>query len=143
MSSIEVSLVAGGVTRFSVSVDPELLEEFDDVIRRTGYSRSSAIQAAMRGFLAEHKWSTGEGGVATGTVTMIYDHHVKGLGDALTEIQHGFLDVVSSSIHVHLDHDNCLEILAVRGEIDRIKELTRALRASRGVKQLKLSMMNI
>ena len=143
MDSIEVSCVAVGVTRFSVSVDPTLLEEFDGAIGEVGYNRSTAIQMAMRDFLTEHRWSTEEEGVVAGAITMIFDHHVKGLGSALTSIQHDFLDVISSTTHVHIDHDNCLEILAVKGDIERIKGLTGSLRVSRGVKQLKFSMLNI
>ena len=134
--------VAVGVTRFSVSVDPVLLGEFDETIGEIGYSRSTAIQVAMRDFLTEHKWSKEEGVIA-GAITMIYDHHVKGLGNTLTGIQHDFLNIISSTIHVHLDHDSCLEILAVKGDIKRIKELAQSLRVSRGVKQLKFSMLRI
>jgi CopG family nickel-responsive transcriptional regulator len=143
MDAVEVSGVAMGVTRFSVSVDPVLLGEFDETISEIGYSRSTAIQVAMRDFLTEHKWSKEEEGVMAGAVTMIYDHHVKGLGNVLTGIQHDFLDIISSTIHVHLEHDSCLEILAVKGDIKRIKELTQSLRVSRGVKQLKISMLRI
>lgn len=143
MNAVEVSGVAVGVSRFSVSVDPVLLEEFDGTIGEIGYNRSTAIQVAMRDFLTEHKWSMEEEGIVAGAITMIYDHHVKGLGGMLTGIQHDFLDVISSTTHVHLDHDDCLEILAVKGNPKRIKELTRSLRASRGVKQLKYSMLNI
>jgi CopG family nickel-responsive transcriptional regulator len=143
MDAVEVSDVTMGVTRFSVSVDPLLLGEFDETTSDIGYSRSTAIQVAMRDFLTEHKWSTEEEGVVAGAVTMIYDHHVKGLGNTLTGIQHDFLDVISSTTHVHLDHDNCLEILAVKGDIKRIKELTQSLRVTRGVKQLKYSMLRI
>ena len=136
--------MAVGVTRFSVSVDPVLLGEFDETIGEIGYSRSTAIQVAMRHFLTEHNWSTEEvGGVIAGAITMIYDHHVKGLGNKLTGIQHDFRDTISSTIHVHLDHDSCLEILAVKGDIKRIKELTQNLKVSRGVKQLKFSMLRI
>ena len=143
MDAVEVSGVAVGVTRFSVSVDPVLLGEFDETIGEIGYSRSTAIQVAMRDFLTEHKWSTEEEGVIAGAITMIYDHHVKGLGNTLTEIQHDFLNIISSTIHVHLDHDSCLEILAVKGDIKMIKELAQSLRVSRGVKQLKFSMLRI
>jgi len=143
MDAVEVFVVAVGVSRFSVSVDPVLLGEFDETTGEIGYNRSTAIQVAMRDFLTEHKWSTEEEGVVAGAITMIYDHHVKGLGDMLTSIQHGFLDIISSTTHVHLDHDNCLEILAVKGDIKRIKELTQSLRVSRGVNQLKYSMLRI
>jgi len=143
MNAVKVSDVTVGVTRFSVSVDPVLLGEFDETTSDIGYSRSTAIQVAMRDFLTEHKWSTEEEGFVAGAVTMIYDHHVKGLGNTLIGIQHDFLDVISSTTHVHLDHDNCLEILAVKGDIKRIKELTQSLRVTRGVKQLKYSMLRI
>jgi CopG family transcriptional regulator, nickel-responsive regulator len=132
-----------GVRRVSASIDPGLIEEFDAIIAEVGYNRSTAIETAMRDFLAGYKWSAAEEGVVAGAVTMIYDHHVRGLGESLTHIQHDYLDVVSSATHVHLDHDNCLEILAVKGEIQRIKELTQSLRVIRGVKQLKFSILNI
>lgn len=103
------------VARFSASVDPALLEEFDGAIKGIGYNRSTAIQVAMRDFLTEHRWSTEEEGVVVGAITMIFDHHARRLGSALTSIQHDFLDVISSTTHVHVDHDNCLEILAVKG----------------------------
>ena len=132
-----------GVVRFSVSVDPELLEEFDDTISEIGFNRSTAVQVAIREFLTDHKWSATEEGNVAGAITMMYDHHVRGLSEALTLIQHDYIDVVSSTTHVHLDHDNCLEILAVKGDIKRIKELTRSLRTTRGVKQLKFSILNL
>ena len=133
----------GGVRRVSVSVEPGLLDEFDATTGEMGYNRSTAIETAMRDFLAGYKWSAAEEGVVAGAVTMIYDHHVRGLGESLTHVQHDYLDVVSSSTHVHLDHDNCLEILAVKGDIGRIKELTQSLRVIRGVKQLEFSILNI
>ena len=132
-----------GVVRFSVSVDPELLEEFDDTISEIGFNRSTAVQVAIREFLTDHKWSATEEGNVAGAITMMYDHHVRGLSEALTQVQHDYIDVVSSTTHVHLDHDNCLEILAVKGDIKRIKELTRSLRTTRGVKQLKFSILNL
>jgi len=135
--------MSGGVVRFSVSVDPELLEEFDDTISEIGFNRSTAVQVAIREFLTDHKWSATEEGNVAGAITMMYDHQVRGLSEALTRIQHDYIDEVSSTTHVHLDHDNCLEILAVKGGIKRIKELTRSLRTTRGVKQLKFSILNL
>ena len=131
--------MASGVSRFSVSVDPDLLEEFDRVISGQGYNRSTAVQVAMRDFLSEHKWR-GEEGVVVGAVTMMYDHHTGGLMAELNELQHDYYDVISSSTHVHMDQDNCLEILAVKGEVSRVKELSNALSVIRGIKQVKLSL---
>lgn len=132
-----------GVMRFSVSVDPELLAEFDETIRGIGYTRSSAIQVAMRGFLTDHKWSAVKEGNMAGAITMIYNHETRDLVSELTHIQHDYIDVITSTTHVHLDHDNCLEILAVKGSTSRIHELTQNLRVARGVKQLKFSILNI
>ncbi|MFH0849596.1 MAG: nickel-responsive transcriptional regulator NikR, partial [Candidatus Bathyarchaeota archaeon] len=89
-----------GVTRFSVSIEPTLLEEFDKTISEAGYNRSTAVQAAMRDYLAENKWSVAEEGSVAGAVTMIYEHHVRGLSEALTHVQHDYIDVVSSTTHV-------------------------------------------
>lgn len=131
-----------GVRRVSISVEPKLIDEFDETIEDIGYNRSTAIEMAMRDFLTDFKWSIIENGRVAGAITMIYDHHVPGLNESLTDIQHDYIDVVSSVTHVHLDHDNCLELLAVKGDIKRIKELTQSLRVIRGVKQLKTSILN-
>jgi len=127
-----------GVVRFSVSADPELLDEFDDLTKRLGYNRSNAIQVAMRDFLTEHAMEHEEGRIV-GAITMIYDHHVHGLGEELTDIQHHNMEVITSTTHVHLDEANCLEILAVKGDVWEIKELAKNLMNTRGVKQLKIS----
>jgi CopG family nickel-responsive transcriptional regulator len=131
-----------GVRRVSISVEPKLIDEFDEAIEDIGYNRSTAIEMAMRDFLTNYKWSVIETGNVAGAITMIYDHHVPGLNESLTDIQHDYIDVVTSVTHVHLDHANCLELLAVKGDIKRIKELTRGLRVIRGVKQLKTSVLN-
>ena len=129
-----------GVSRFSVSVDPGLLEEFDRTIEGLGYNRSTAGQVAMRGFLSDHKWAEGEGEVA-GAITLVYDHHVGGLVEELNLLQHEHLGIISSSTHVHMDHDTCLEILAVKGPASHIKSLAGSLAVIRGVKQIKLSIL--
>lgn len=132
--------MSSGVSRFSVSVDPSLLDEFDKVIKSQGYNRSTAVQIAMRDFLTEHKWND-EKGTVVGALTMMYDHHTGGLSETLNELQHDFYDIISSTTHVHMDHDNCLEILAVKGDALRIKELSNELSVTRGIKQIKLSLM--
>jgi CopG family nickel-responsive transcriptional regulator len=132
-----------GVRRVSVSVEPRLIDEFDETIEDIGYNRSTAIEMAMRDFLTNYKWSVIETGNVAGAITMIYDHHISGLNKSLTDIQHDYIDVVTSVTHVHLDHENCLELIAIMGDIKRIKELTRSLRIIRGIKQLKTSVLNL
>jgi len=127
-----------GVSRFGVSMPSELLKEFDETVARMGYDRSKAIQLAMRNFLTEYKW-TREEGVVVGSLTIIYNHETRGLEETLTDIQHEYRDLISSTTHVHLDERNCLEILAVKGEVKSIQSLAKRLMAERGVKQLKFA----
>lgn len=133
-----------GVSRISVSVPAELLRKFDEAVNRIGYEdRSKAIQAAMRDLVTESKWICEKRGTGVGAIAMIYGHHMKGLEEGITEIEHEHADTVVSSMHVHLDEDNCLEIIAVRGGASEIQELSNELKTKRGIKQLKLAIVTI
>jgi CopG family nickel-responsive transcriptional regulator len=127
-----------GVIRFSASVDPDLLEEFDETIGKLGYSRSNAVQTAIRDFLTEHKWTAEPEANVAGAITMIYEHDVKASMGALTHIQHQHGDVITSTTHVHLDEHNCLEMIAVHGSVKSIQRLANELMTSKGIKQLKI-----
>jgi len=132
-----------GVVRFSVSVPPKLLEDFDKVIANMGYERSKAIRLAMQNFLTEYRWTSEEKRVGVGALIMIYDHETRGLEGTLTEIQHEYRKVIRSTTHIHLDDQNCLEILAVNGEIKTTRSLAEKLMRERGVKQLKLATLTV
>ncbi len=132
--------IQDGVSRFSVSVEPEVLLDFDETVKALGYSRSSAIQIAMRDFMTEHIWE-GESGAVVGAITLLYDHHTRDLGSSLISIQHDYHDIVASTTHVHLDHDNCLEILAVKGSASEVKQLSEKLAIVRGLKQIKWAIL--
>lgn len=127
------------VMRFSASVDPDLLEEFDETIGKLGYSRSSAVQTAIRDFLTDHKWTAEPEANVAGAITMIYEHDVKASMEALTHIQHQHGDVITSTTHVHLDKHNCLEMIAVHGSVKSIQRLANELMTSKGIKQLKIA----
>ena len=130
------------VVRISVSIPSELLMRFDDNIKRLGYeSRSKAVQDAMQSLITESKWICEKMGTGVGAITMVYDHEVKGLEEELTDIQHHFEETICSSMHVHLDADNCLEIIAVKGKANRVRELAQELRTKKGVKQIKLAIV--
>lgn len=135
--------MSSGVARFSVSIEPDLLDEFDEMVSQMGYTRSSAIQVAMRDFLTDQKWTMEEEATVAGAITMIYEHDVGGLTDTSIRIQHHHIDVISSTTHVHLDEHNCLEIIAVKGAVKEIKGLAKKLMTTRGVKQLKITTLMI
>jgi len=131
------------VKRFSVSVPPKLLEDFDKAIANMGYERSKAIRLAMQNFLTEYRWANEKEKVGIGALIMIYDHATRGLEKTLTETQHKYRTVISSATHLHLDNRNCLEILAVKGDIKTTQSLAKKLMRERGVKQLKLATLTL
>lgn len=125
--------------RFGVSISEDLLEQFDKLIVQKGCSnRSEAIRDLIRNQLVELEWENNEEEVA-GTVTLIYDHHVRGLSDLLLELQHNYYQLILSTMHLHLDHHNCLEVLAVKGTADKVRQLADHLISVKGVKHGKLT----
>ena len=120
--------------RFGVSIEDDLLERFDALIKERGYSsRSEAIRDLVRCELVKDEWADPDTEVV-GTVTIVYDHHARELGDMLTELQHKYHDSIICSTHIHLDAHNCLEIVIVRGKSTRVKCIANALISTRGVK---------
>jgi len=92
----------------------------------------------MRNFLTEHRWTQEEKGKGVGAIIMVYDHETQGLEEALTDIQHEYRLLINSTTHIHLDEQNCLEIVAAKGGVKQIQSLAKKLMTERGVKQLKL-----
>lgn len=127
------------VTRIGVSLPKNLLDEFDSIIRTRGYSsRSEAIRDAIRNYIMEYKWLEKEEGEIVGVVYIIYDRTVKGVSDAIIDIQHEFLDVITTTMHIHLSKDYCLEIILVKGDMKRVKALIDKAMAIKGVMSVKL-----
>jgi CopG family nickel-responsive transcriptional regulator len=130
------------VSRISISLPSSLLQRFDEHSQRLNYTnRSKAIQDAMQQLITESKWLCEQHGTGVGAITMVYDHHVTQLDNILTDVQHRFHAVICSSMHVHLDDGNCLEIIAVRGPAQDVRDLALALQTQKGVKQLKLAII--
>ena len=124
--------------RFGISLDRELIEAFDRHIKAQGYqSRSEALRDLIRESLLHKKRM--EGGLVAGAIVMTYDHHKRELVNRLIDIQHDFHDLIISTQHVHLDHENCLEVIAVKGNAPEIEKLSSALKVLVGVKHLSLS----
>ncbi|MDH4099501.1 MAG: nickel-responsive transcriptional regulator NikR [Nitrospirota bacterium] len=130
----------GELARFGVSIDAELLDEFDGLIDRKGYSnRSEAIRDLIRDSLVGLEWEAGEK-ETVGTITIVYNHEVRELSEKLTDLQHEHFAAIVSALHVHLDAHNCLEVLVVRGKGREIKTIADALIGTKGVKHGTLSM---
>ena len=126
------------LTRFGISLDSELLKRFDTIVREKEYgNRSEAIRDLIRDALVQREWER-EKGDKVGTITLIFDHHVRELSDRLTEVQHDYDGEIISTMHVHLDHDNCLEVLAVKGDGQKIRKIADKLIGIKGVKHGKL-----
>jgi len=127
------------VVRFSVSLPAALARELDQMAREKGYdNRSLAMADMIRAHLVEHRQQHGAAEIA-GSITLVYDHHKHHLQDLLTDLQHEHREVIISTLHCHLDHDNCLEVLAVRGPARDIKRLADEMIAAKGVKHGKLT----
>jgi CopG family nickel-responsive transcriptional regulator len=128
-----------GLTRFGVSIDSVLIKKFDALIRRKGYTaRSEAIRDMIRDNLVEQEWEA-ENRETVGTITIVYSHHTRELGHALTDMQHKSFHQIISTLHVHLDAHNCLEVLVVKGKSHEIRRIADRLIGTRGVKHGKLT----
>ncbi len=127
------------LVRFGVSIEEELLESFDEEIKKKGYaSRSEAIRDLIRDHMVNEEWETDQETV--GTITIVYDHHTRDLSANLTHIQHSFEGDIRSVLHIHLDHNNCLEVLVVQGKGRLLQQFADQLTSIRGVKHGKLTM---
>jgi CopG family transcriptional regulator, nickel-responsive regulator len=127
------------LVRFGVSLDHHLLDDFDRHIARKKYTnRSEALRDMIRDNLVGQEWDQNKETV--GSITFVYDHHIRDLTNKLTDIQHRFQGIILSGMHVHLDHDHCLEVLVVRGKGSDIKKVSDALLSVKGVKHGKLTM---
>ena len=128
------------ISRFGVSIDTQLSKKFDELIKRKGYStRSEAIRDMIRDTLVEEQWESGKH-ETVGTLTIVYNHHIRELDHALNDMQHQSFHQIISALHIHLDEHNCLEVLVVRGKSHEIKKIADRLIGTKGVKHGKLTM---
>ena len=127
------------LVRFGVSLGKSLLDRFDDLIREKQYTnRSEALRDLIRRELVQKEWQGGSD--VAGAITLIYDHHKRDILRMVIDLQHEFQEVIISTQHIHLDHDNCLEIVAARGKAEEVRKLADALRSIKGVRHATLSM---
>jgi CopG family transcriptional regulator, nickel-responsive regulator len=125
--------------RFSISMRRDLLAELDEMATARGYAnRSQAIADMTRSQLIEHRSQQGRHVIA-GTITLVYDHHKRNIQSLLTTIQHDHGNQIIATMHAHLDHHNCLEVLAVKGQAGQVKSLADRLISCKGVKHGRLT----
>jgi CopG family nickel-responsive transcriptional regulator len=127
------------LSRIGVAIDASLLEQFDQLIAQRGYTnRSEAFRDLIRDQLIE-KTAEAPDSIVVGTVTLVYNHHVRQLSERLTEMQHQAFHNVLSTLHVHLDHDNCLEVTVLKGKASAVRKIADALISTKGVKHGRLT----
>ena len=128
-----------GLSRIGVAIDSDLLDKFDRLIESRGYTnRSEAFRDLIRDQLVEQV-SEAPNNRVIGTVTLVYDHHVRQLNQKLTALQHDHHHSILSTLHVHLDHDNCLEVLVVKGKSAEVRQVADQLISMKGVKHGRLT----
>jgi CopG family transcriptional regulator, nickel-responsive regulator len=127
------------VSRFGVSLEEDLLQALDSFVKDNNYpNRSQAIRSLIEKNLVEKKWQCNN--IVAGALIMLYDNHKKEITNKSNTIQHDYFDVILSSQHFHLNHDNCLEIIAVKGQANKLTELSDKLISIKGIKHGKLVM---
>jgi len=131
-----------GLFRFGISIDKNLLDKFDRLIREKKYTnRSEAFRDLIREELVKRAWR--EGKQVAGAITFIYDHHQRDLLSRIVDTQHHYQKLIISTQHIHLDHENCLEIVAVKGNSREVQKLADTLKSIKGVRHGTLSMSSI
>ncbi len=129
--------------RFGVSIDEELLRKFDDYISEKGYiGRSEAIRDLIRNALIDVSIAKGTEEVF-GTITVVYDHEVRGISEKITHIQHHYVGDIRAAVHVHIDEKNCLEVVIVNGKADVIREIAENLTSLKGVKNVRFQLTKV
>lgn len=127
------------IVRFGVSLEKELLEALDSYVEQNSFAnRSQAIRHIVNDHITDTKWQCNN--LVAGSITLVFDHHKRGLVEQLTEVQHRYHSVIISSQHVHFDHDLCMEIIAVKGRAAILTELADKLIAIKGIRHGKLTM---
>jgi len=130
--------------RFTISLDADLAQAFDDLIRERGYAnRSEAVRDLLREQLRARRSGAARAGACIATLSFVYSHHERELGERLTAMQHDHHDLVVSGMHAHLDHEQCLETLILKGPLDAVRRFAERLVAERGVRHGQLNLVPV
>ncbi|MDI6842174.1 MAG: nickel-responsive transcriptional regulator NikR [Methanothermobacter wolfeii] len=126
--------------RISMSLPKKLLNEFDEVLRDRGYqSRSKGIRDALKDYIVRYQWMNEMEGERIGIIAVIYDHHYTGVMEDLADIQHDYREYINAVMHVHMTEKHCLEVIVVRGDVAKIRELTEKMMRLKGVEHVRLT----
>ncbi|HVP94265.1 MAG TPA: nickel-responsive transcriptional regulator NikR [Methanoregulaceae archaeon] len=132
------------LSRVGISLPKKLLDKFDEIINYRGYSsRSEGIRDAIRSYITFYQWMADVKGERQGVITMIYDHGQRGLLATLADIQHDNMSVIQASLHSHITHDRCLEVILVRGDGSVLRTLVEKLMSQKGVESVKLTTISV
>jgi CopG family nickel-responsive transcriptional regulator len=127
------------IIRFGVSIEQDLLENYDRLIAERGYAtRSEALRDLIREALIQQRIELNSDTQALGTLTLVYDHHASNLLQEMTHLQHDFHELILSVMHLHVSHNDCMEVIALRGIVAEIVKLANGLLSLKGVKNGKL-----
>ncbi len=128
------------LSRIGVSLPENLLEKFDEIITKRGYSsRSEGIRDAIRGYIRYYDWMNEVEGERIGILSMTYDHSQRGLVTSLLDLEHEFTAITRSSVHAHISHDECMELLILEGDGTEVKAIAERIMALKGIKNVKLT----
>ncbi|RTL48503.1 MAG: nickel-responsive transcriptional regulator NikR [Rhodocyclaceae bacterium] len=130
--------------RFTISLDDDLARQFDQLIARRGYSnRSEAVRDLLRGQLEQEHQARDDSGYCVASLSYVYNHHERELAERLTEIQHRSHDLTVSTLHAHLDHENCLETVLLKGPAKAVRAFAEAMMAERGVRHGQINLISV
>jgi CopG family nickel-responsive transcriptional regulator len=128
------------LSRIGVSLPENLLGKFDEIITKRGYSsRSEGIRDAIRSYIRYYDWMSEVEGERIGILSMSYDHSQRGLVSSLLDLEHEFSAITRSAVHVHISHDECMEVVILRGEGKDVRAIAERVMALKGVKNVKLT----
>ena len=132
------------LSRIGISLPKNLLDKFDEILSLRGYSsRSEGIRDSIRSYITYYQWISDVKGERQGVITMVYDHDQRGLLETLTEIQHEYANIIQASLHSHVTHSRCLEVILLRGDGAVLKDITERLMSQKGVEAVKLTTIPI
>ncbi|MDD5144339.1 nickel-responsive transcriptional regulator NikR [Methanoregula sp.] len=132
------------LSRIGISLPKNLLDKFDEILNYRDYSsRSEGIRDAIRTYISNYKWMSEVRGLRQGVITMVYVHEQRNLLQDITDIKNEYNPIIRATLHSHMSHEKCLEVILIHGDGNQLKQLTEKLMAHKGVESVKLTTIAI